>query len=147
MAVPAIPQRAADSFETAMLAEHNRVRQGVPVPPLEWSGKLAGVAQKWADTLLARGRFEHQPHNSYGENLFEMRGRLAAPDEVVLAWASEAADYDYKTNACRGVCGHYTQLVWRATREVGCAAAREGRRQVVVCEYNPPGNWQGQRPW
>ena len=36
------------------------------------------------------------------------------------AWVSEAADYDYATNTCSAVCGHYTQIVWRDTQDVGC---------------------------
>jgi len=139
--------RPADTFSTEMLAAHNRVRAGVKVPPLAWSAKLAEVAAKWADHLLSTGRFEHQGRNPYGENLFEARGGTVSAAEVVADWASEAADYDYRTNTCRGVCGHYTQLVWRGTRAVGCASAERGGRQVVACEYDPPGNWKGQRPW
>ncbi len=137
----------AGEFATEMLAAHNLVRAQVPVPPLAWSGKLAAVAQKWADHLLASGRFEHQTRNSYGENLFEARGRDVSPLDVVADWAAEASAYSYRTNTCSGKCGHYTQLVWRTTREVGCAAAHQPGRQVVVCEYNPPGNWQRERPW
>jgi len=139
---------AGGSFESEMLAAHNLVREQVPVPPLVWSARLAEAAQKWADSLVERGRFEHQAHSPYGENLYEARGRGGvSPMEVVAAWAAEAAGYDYRTNTCSGKCGHYTQLVWRNTREVGCAAARREARQVVVCEYNPRGNWVGERPW
>ena len=41
----------------------------------------------------------------------------ASPAQVVGDWAGEARDYDYRSNSCRDVCGHYTQVVWRATRE------------------------------
>jgi hypothetical protein len=44
---------------------------------------------------------------------------------------SEAADYDYKTNRCRAGCGHYTQVIWRDTKELGCAVARRGSRELV----------------
>jgi pathogenesis-related protein 1 len=136
------------AFAREMLAAHNAVRARVRlVPALAWSEKLAAVAQGWADTLLERHRLEHRPNSRYGENLFEMTGAEATPAEVVDAWASEAAGYDYKTNSCHGACGHYTQLVWRSTREVGCAVAQKGGRQIVACEYNPPGNYRGQRPW
>jgi PadR family transcriptional regulator len=49
--------------------------------------------------------------------------------------------------SCRGVCGHYTQIVWSNTREVGCGVARDSNREVWVCNYNPPGNWIGERPY
>jgi pathogenesis-related protein 1 len=66
---------------------------------------------------------------------------------VVGAWAGESRNYDYASNKCRGVCGHYTQIVWAGTREVGCAVATGGGRQVWVCNYDPPGNWIGKRPY
>lgn len=144
----ALPRPASGgAFARDMLAAHNAVRAGVRVPALAWSEKLAAVAQGWANTLIERHRFEHRPNSPYGENLFEIARGDAIPVQVINAWASEAGGYDYQTNSCQGVCGHYTQLVWRSTREVGCALAQEGSRQIVACEYDPPGNWQGQRPW
>jgi uncharacterized protein YkwD len=132
-----------------MLAAHNQVRSSVGVTPLNWSPKLAAVAQQWADDLLARGQFRHRPKNQYGENLFEIRGGRAKPAEVVAEWAAEAKDYDAATNRCRAraMCGHYTQLVWRNTKEVGCGVSQRRGRQVWVCNYDPPGNWVGERPF
>ena len=139
---------AADPFARDMLAAHNTVRAGIGVPALAWSDKLASASRQWAQTLLEGRRFAHQPDSPYGENLFQITGAEATPAEVVAAWASEAANYDYRSNSCReGVCGHYTQLVWRNTREVGCGVARAAGREIVVCKYNPPGNYRGQRPY
>src|ERR1035437_5741567 len=97
--------------------------------------------------LSARKQFSHRPNSPYGENLFEIRGGVASPQEVVEAWASEARDYDYRSNRCHGQCGHYTQIVWRNTKSAGCAVARGGRREIWVCSYDPPGNYVGQRPY
>ena len=74
-------------------------------------------------------------------------GSRASAAEVVGYWAAEARDYSYRANTCRGMCGHYTQLVWNDTREVGCAVASEPGREVWVCNYDPPGNWVGERPY
>jgi uncharacterized protein YkwD len=130
-----------------MLAEHNRVRTRAGVPELAWSEDLARAAQAWADTLIAEQRFEHQPNGKYGENLYRVTGRRVRPQRVVATWASEAADFDREANRCQSVCGHYTQIVWRTTTEVGCAVARGGSREVWVCEYAPPGNYRGVRPY
>lgn len=132
---------------TAWLEEHNAVRAKLNLPPLKWSEQLAARAQDWADTLLARGEFVHRPKSPYGENLFAVEGARASPKDVVDAWASESRDYDYRTNKCRKVCGHYTQLVWASTKEVGCGVARGARREVWVCNYDPPGNYVGKRPY
>jgi pathogenesis-related protein 1 len=112
-----------------------------------WSDELASRAQDWAQTLLAKNQFVHRPKSPYGENLFEIPGAQASSAEVVGAWVAESKNYDYRSNGCRGTCGHYTQIVWRATTELGCAFARGIRREVWVCEYSPPGNWVGKRPY
>jgi pathogenesis-related protein 1 len=135
------------SFSREMLKEHNAVRAQVKVPPLQWSEDLAAVAQRWANRLLSQRKFEHSPDTRYGENLFDISGQAATPAWAVRFWASESRNYDYASNTCRGLCGHYTQIVWRDTKSAGCAVARGGGREVWVCNYDPPGNWLGQRPY
>ncbi len=132
-----------------MLDAQNRIRAAAGVPELAWSDRLAAAAGNWADSLLKSGKFEHRPKNKYGENLFETHGYHASATEVVADWAAEEKNYTRATNSCRAgaVCGHYTQLVWRSTKQVGCAVARGGDREVWVCEYDPPGNWLGEHPF
>jgi pathogenesis-related protein 1 len=131
----------------SMLDAHNAVRARVGVPPLVWSTQLADVARDWANHLIATGGFAHRPDNRYGENLYSIAGGTASPAQVVGYWADEARGYDIGSNTCRGVCGHYTQIVWAKTRAVGCAVATDPRREVWVCNYDPPGNVIGYRPY
>jgi uncharacterized protein YkwD len=138
----------AQSFlKRDMLAAHNGVRARAGVASLAWSDRLATRAQDWANTLLARRQLAHRPNSAYGENLYEISGATASAAQVVNTWAAESRNYDYGSNRCHGLCGHYTQIVWAETTEVGCAAARGGRREVWVCNYDPPGNWAGKRPY
>jgi pathogenesis-related protein 1 len=130
-----------------MLAAHNAVRARAGTAPLAWSDRLAARSQDWADTLLTRKQLVHRPKSAYGENLFEITGASASSAQVVSAWAAESQNYDHSSNRCRGVCGHFTQIVWGDTKEVGCAVARGGGREVWVCDYDPPGNWVGKRPY
>ena len=141
------PAISPSSLARDMLAVHNAVRARLGLSPLKWSDRLAARAEDWAATLVARGQFVHRPNSTYGENLFEIRGTVASSAQVVNAWAAESLNYDYRSNKCRGVCGHYTQIVWADTREMGCAVARGGGREVWVCNYDPPGNWIGKRPY
>lgn len=130
-----------------LLEPQNEVRAAVGEQPLLWSDRLADVALDWADRLLASGQFQHRPADPFGENLYEMIGGTASPQQVIAAWADEARSYDVRTNTCTAMCGHYTQIVWAATREVGCAVVGNANREIWVCEYNPPGNVVGYRPY
>ena len=38
---------------------------------------------------------------------------------------------------------HYTQIVWPATTEVGCAVASSAETDYFVCRYAPTGNKDG----
>ena len=144
-----------------MLEAHNEVRENVepaadpPLPELTWSRDLETAAADYA----ANCRMEHDPDLGdlqMGENLaaYSGAGDQQAADPV-NDWASEVADYDYETNGCTNVCGHYTQIVWRDTTEVGCAVevCPDGLesfapgREIWVCRYSPPGNWVGERPY
>ncbi len=144
-----------------MTAAHNAVRLHVspapasPLVPLEWSSAIAEVAKEYAEHCV----FEHSGDNRLGENLYVESGRSSGPAEVVEAWASEDEFYSYATNGCASgeQCGHYTQIVWSDTRRVGCGRAQcsaasspfgNGQPWVNwVCNYDPPGNYVGQRPY
>ena len=133
-----------------MVAAHNAVRAGVGVPELVWDDALAVVAEEWAAGLAARGCIlEHDYSSPYGENLYWSTFE-STPEQVVDAWASEVADYDYATNTCAdgAQCGHYTQLVWSSTERVGCArvACSDGA-EIWMCDYDPPGNYVGEKPY
>ena len=96
--------------------------------------------------------------NGYGENIYLATALMwsdgrrdfqhKTPKDVVDSWGSEIKDYNYADNSCSGVCGHYTQLVWKDTKEVGCAMSVCGdNSQIWVCSYSPPGNVVGQKPY
>jgi uncharacterized protein YkwD len=138
---------APSTLAREMLAAHNAIRARLKLRPLTWSGRLESWARVWAEVLIRERDFAHRPNNPFGENPYMVSGGKTGPAQVTQSWASEAADYDYESNGCRRVCGHYTQIVWRNTREVGCAVAEAADRQIWVCNYNPPGNIIGQRPY
>ncbi|MEM8642530.1 MAG: CAP domain-containing protein [Cyanobacteria bacterium P01_G01_bin.54] len=147
---------AADQAE--FLDAHNAVRAEVGLPPLSWSPEVAAIAQDWADhlanngfTMQHRSARDRQQYN-IGENLFWSAGQQSTPTQVVNSWASEKKDYNYRNNTCNAICGHYTQIVWRDTTLVGCGMVggnhpQYGRQEIWVCNYNPPGNYVGQKPY
>ena len=155
------------STMSGMLETHNQVRADVAVMPLIWSSQMTSYAQEWA-TYLANNNNCEMRHRSaaginplnVGENLFwgsavtfsDGRTEIQAvtPTQVARAWADEKTDYNYASNTCAQgkICGHYTQMVWNTTTEVGCGMAIcPDKGQIWVCNYNPPGNYNGVKPY
>jgi pathogenesis-related protein 1 len=143
---------------TAIVKAHNQWRSQVGVPELTWSDKLVNVAQDWAEKLKEDGCGFYHSHNGYGENLFKASpvmwsdGKRAlqetSPEKVTNSWGNEIKDYNYSDNSCSGVCGHYTQVVWKETTEVGCArSVCDDHSQIWVCSYSPAGNMAGKKPY
>lgn len=141
----------------AFVGYHNKIRKGVGVEPVVWSPEMAAYAQKWADRLAAKGDLEHRPISGewariYGENLAIDCSVLACAE----SWHSEVKEYpsvqpipsDFSTFTA----GHYTQMVWRTTKRIGAGVAvvKQGRFKgmtLVVCNYDPPGNMVGDKPY
>lgn len=147
----------AEVNSAEMVAAHNRWRAQVGVPDIAYSEKLAASAQEWADHLKDSNacNMAHSGGN-IGENIYLARawsGRPhdVSPRDVVDAWAGrEKNNYHYESNSCSpgAVCGHYTQVVWKNTTSVGCAKSLcNSNDQMWVCQYSPPGNYVGQKPY
>ncbi len=139
-----------------LLAAHNRERLATGVPALQWDAALAADAALWARELARTGRFEHSPADSsdpdvQGENLWAGTPGGWSPEEMIGYWIAEKRDYRpgvfpavSKSGDLANV-GHYTQVVWRNTRKVGCALDRSAREDVLVCRYAEGGNVIGER--
>lgn len=146
---------------------HNQVRAGVDtggtsgaLPALTWDDSLAASASAWANQCKdsdGDGLIDHNPDRSngqpyyVGENIFASSGSATAGG-AVKGWADEASHYHYDTNTCddKAVCGHYTQLVWRDTLQLGCAIAFCSGltySSVIVCDYGPGGNVNNEKPY
>jgi glioma pathogenesis-related protein 2 len=64
----------------------------------------------------------------------------------VQAWYDEIKDYDYMKPAFSYKTGHFTQVIWKNTINlgVGIAYSADGRQAFVVANYSPPGNYANQ---
>ncbi|KAK9286098.1 hypothetical protein L1049_014478 [Liquidambar formosana] len=84
-----------------------------------------------------------------GENLALSTGNLTGTAAVKM-WVDEKANYDNNTNSCAdgAPCGHYIQVVWSNSSRLGCAKVRcNCAGTFIICNYDPPGNYVGQRPY
>ena len=132
-------------------AEHNAHRAEVDVPDLEWDNELADIAADWLAHLENDNgcNMEHDWASPLGENLAWNAGYEETPIGVTNGWMAEVKDYDYDSNSCSGpMCGHYTQVIWHSSERVGCAQRTcENGEELWMCNYDPPGNWQGEKPY
>jgi len=152
-------RKVAKGEETSNLARGNQ-------PPasnmrkMVWNDELAVIAQRLADQCI----FAHDTNRDkvdrtmVGQNLYRKGSSLENSfDELmqtvtngVVSWYEEVEDPGYNSNDIdpfqdpRGA-GHYTQVVWAQSEELGCGFTyyREGIwfRQLVVCNYAVAGNF------
>ncbi len=143
-------QTTLESFRETIVALHDRERLLVGSPPIVWNDDLARDAGAWARTLAAEGSFEHdETDRGQGENLWMGTRGAFGVAEMIAGWSDEKrvlarlSSWEDDFSAV----GHYTQMVWKDTRSVGCAVARSRTDDYLVCRYHPQGNVMGESPF
>jgi pathogenesis-related protein 1 len=119
----------------------------------------------------------HRTELKYGENIAAWTGsRNQTAERAVALWLREKPVFDllnaldsYRVGDERPppaspgaqqprplIVGHYTQIIWRSTRHLGAAQLKfelvddrgTTRNYVaIICNYDPPGNRSGEKPY
>jgi pathogenesis-related protein 1 len=138
--------------------EHNKLRaqENASLPNLTWDATVADYALRKV-TFLANSNNCTMSHTAgptnpgYGENLAWSSASSYTAVAATNAWYDEKPNYTYSTNTCASgkVCGHYTQVVWKNSTKIGCAGVvcSNGGGIIYGCNYDPPGNYSGQKPY
>jgi len=62
-------------------------------------------------------------------------------------WYDEIKDYDFKNPGFKSGTGHFTQVIWKGSEEVGFGLAQSKNGSwYSVANYYPPGNYMGKFP-
>ena len=137
-----------NQFIQDSLNKHNELRKLHSVPELKINKELNRIAQKYAEYLASKDIFQHSKNKYHeenlGENLFLCEGMLLNGNMMTEEWYNEINDYNFNkpesTNNV-GLCGHFTQVVWKDTKEVGFGGALSKKgRWYAVGNYYPAGN-------
>jgi hypothetical protein len=145
---------------TEWVEAHNKYRRMHLAPPVVWNDTLAQEALACANTVHGKkGPNKNSNHCNYGENYHSSKTDSA--ETIVGDWYNnppwrEEENYTKlvgygnepevkiidgkKKIVDLDKFGHFTQVVWNNTREIGCATGAHG----TVCNYFPYGNYQNQ---
>jgi Cysteine-rich secretory protein family/LysM domain len=145
------PAPSGGGMVQEILNAHNSYRSQVGVPALTWSDALASQAQDWANQLSANGAFQHSGTPGQGENLWMGTSHRFSFTQMVESWGNEKQHFvpgtfpNVSNTGNWADVGHYTQMVWRNTTQVGCAVVDGGDGNArLVCRYVSQGNVIGQ---
>ncbi|XP_078503496.1 cysteine-rich venom protein TEL1-like [Lissotriton helveticus] len=137
--------------------KHNELRRHVKptatnMLKMVWNKEAAANAVNWTLKCV----FEHSATSERaintsgcGENIFSSN-HPTNWSTAIMAWYKEVDKFTYGTlTGPWYAVGHYTQIVWANTYQIGCAAGSCKEGYYLVCQYCPAGNYAGQieRPY
>ncbi|CAN8007965.1 unnamed protein product [Ixodes pacificus] len=140
-------------IQEAFVNWHNHYRRKHRAPDLKYHSDLGAMAKNWARHIAYYDLYQHRPQSGkmrYGENIYWLTNVPAkftiSAKNVVTFWYNEIDLYDYSKPYFQSSTAHFTQVVWKGTRYVGCGWAHNPQTKVlfVVCNYWTQGNMAGE---
>lgn len=165
---------ATGNFREDIIQGHNVVRHRAGLEGLTWSNALENNAARRLKELVDGGCFIEHSGDHYrfsaagfkyvGENLYKVINMEPTGVDVADAWYAEVDDYTYglvSQSCVKDKCihrssppcmiGHFTQMMWQKTTQLGCARAecpnQLKKTFIAICHYGPGGNIGGFRPF
>ncbi|XP_067035849.1 uncharacterized protein [Acropora muricata] len=133
--------QGAMPFKDQCLYWHNYFRTLHQVPPVTWSMDLQKEAEAWVKYLGENNKFHHSQHNP--GNLY-LQGQIPKEycSDAIWWFHWEEKFYNYSDPRYSRRTGHFTQVVWRNSKQIGAAwAIRKDGKLVVSIKYRPGGNY------
>ncbi|KAJ9253107.1 hypothetical protein DTO207G8_4408 [Paecilomyces variotii] len=148
-----------DDYQAMILENHNIHRSNHSASALAWSTDLESTAQQLADGCV----YEHNTQiggGGYGQNIGY--GISAQNIGMMITNLMYNDEFDYFNNLYGEAnpdmtnfekWGHFSQIVWKGTKEVGCYTKvcntlqnvdSDGPIPFTVCNYSPAGNYAGE---
>lgn len=142
------PQQKQNSFIEDVVKTHNKFRKQHGCSDLKQNKEINALAQTWADNLAKSGDLKHSNHSykggQLGENVatkWSSVGGDYTGQEVSDQWYKEKEKFDFADPKFTPGTGHFSQIVWKGTKEIGVGRSyTTDGRVFVVCNYYPAGN-------
>ena len=135
------------AFILECLEAHNNYRRMHHAPPLVLNKDLCQMAEKYSKHLSDNvGELVHSTNLRYrigpvGENLYYCKVKRPTGTYVTSTWYNEIKDYNYNNVWKDEATGHFSQVVWNGTTDIGFGCTRNEKDQLfVVAHYYPCGN-------
>ena len=136
------------------MAAHNSLRKKHKAPSLTKSKEVAKLAQDATDKCAELGELKHTFHSYKGAStcqnlvfIYDLSVYTSSPDIIIKKWYyDEEPHYDYNKGTSKDgeVVWHFTAMVWKSNKEIGCAYTpgkwKNGKGFYIACEYYPAGN-------
>lgn len=135
-----------NEFYKDALDKHNYYRRVHHVGPLTINNSLCRIAESYSRILAYSIRSLVHSKNKYnrepiGENLYYCKGKEPTGSHVTSNWYEEIQEHDFNSEWGNVNTGHFTQVVWKGTKEVGFGVTKnENGQYFVVANYFPAGN-------
>ena len=137
------------NLETAraqMLTRHNYYRAQHQVGDVSRSSDIESIAQTYSDYLASIDTMEHSSNTYNGDDLGENLYWGPLSDTIGTAavdlWYSEIDYYDFSSPGWNYDAGHFTQVIWKGSQQIGCGVGCGSSTYCyVTCNYYPAGNY------
>jgi hypothetical protein len=137
--------RQVSTDSAAWVNAHNKLRSQFNYPDLVWDETLAQAAKNHANANQRLGHMFHGDQvqngcrgtgNRCGQNIEKVWGMTIKPADAVNNWYNECPLYPGYCNKGQDLAksGHYTQVMWKSARKVGCGISDAGT--YGVCNYD-----------
>jgi hypothetical protein len=138
-------------FYKETLDAHNELRNLHNADILCLNLKLCKIAQdsalKYANSMSITNSNENES-NILGENVaFQFSNSEDSVNGVVITrlWYNEIKNFKFSNLVFSPTTGHFTQLIWKGTTDVGFGRAKgKDGSYIMVAKYYPAGNVQNE---
>ena len=138
-----------NNFQEEALRAHNDYRRKHHSPNLTLNNDLNRIAQNYANKIAKEYSLQHS-NNEYkgeplGENIYMVNGMKPTGRDMTKSWYDEINKYNFNSKQFIKGTGHFTQIVWKNSKQVGfgIAQAPDGS-YFCVANYYPCGNFLGE---